>query len=339
MRRATRIRLAVVTTLLSWLAPFTHAAETSAPIVAPKPLYRDPIHDGAADPVIVWNPAREKWWMFYTNRRANMRELPGVSWLHGTRIGIAESADGANWKYIGTAKLPVGGDDDTQWAPDIVRDGKTWHMFLTFVPGIRDDWSGTRHIHHLTSPDLVEWTDAGRLPLPSERVLDAAVLRLADGTWRLWYNDEARRKTIYFADSPNLASWKLRGPAIREKGEGPKAFRWKDKYWLIVDEWDKGLSVWSSDNAESWQRQSATLLLEPGTGADDQVHGGHADVVVSGDRAYLYYFTHPDRRRGAEDGNPNRSSIQVVELKLDVNGQMTCDRNQPTTVSLVPPTE
>jgi hypothetical protein len=339
MRYVALIRLLVATSLLWTLATITKAAEPNSSAVAPKPLFRDPVHDGAADPVIVWNPTRERWWMFYTNRRANMRELPGVSWVHGTRIGIAESTDGANWKYVGTSKLPVGGEDDTHWAPDIVHDGQTWHMFLTFVPGIHNDWSGTRHIHHLASPDLVQWTDAGRLPLPSERVLDASVLRLADGTWRLWYNDETRGKTIFFADSPDLTTWKLRGQAIREKGEGPKAFRWNDKYWLIVDEWEKGQSVWSSDDAENWKRQRTTLLLEPGTGTDDLVHGGHADVVVAAERAYLYYFTHPDRRRDVEDGNPNRSSIQVVELMLDDNGQMTCDRNEPTTVVLVPPSK
>ena len=39
--------------------------------IADKPLFRDPVFDGAADPVVVWNPKIKKWWMFYTNRRAN----------------------------------------------------------------------------------------------------------------------------------------------------------------------------------------------------------------------------------------------------------------------------
>ena len=73
---------------------------------APQPLYRDPIYDGAADPVVIWNPRVERWWMFYTNRRANVPDLPGVSWVHGTPIGIAESADGGTtWKYVGTAEI------------------------------------------------------------------------------------------------------------------------------------------------------------------------------------------------------------------------------------------
>ena len=64
-------------------------------VLAPKPVFRDPVYDGAADPIVIWNPLASKWWMFYTNRRATMTNLPGVSWVFGTPIGIAESADGA----------------------------------------------------------------------------------------------------------------------------------------------------------------------------------------------------------------------------------------------------
>jgi hypothetical protein len=66
----------------------------AAPAIAPKPLYRDPVYDGAADPTVIWDRAGHRWVMFYTNRRANAENLPGVSWVHGTRIGIAESTDG-----------------------------------------------------------------------------------------------------------------------------------------------------------------------------------------------------------------------------------------------------
>src|SRR5690348_11566051 len=88
--------------------------------IATKPLFRDPVFDGAADPALVWDRARKKWLMFYTNRRASATELPGVSWVHGTKIGIAESADGgATWRYAGTAAIPYGKADYTYWAPEI----------------------------------------------------------------------------------------------------------------------------------------------------------------------------------------------------------------------------
>ena len=99
-------------------------AQSPNPARGVKPLFRDPVYDGAADPVVVWNPHVKRWWMFYTNRRANAPGLSGVAWVHGTRIGIAESADlGATWSYAGTAdiELPpdIRGAEPTHWAPDV----------------------------------------------------------------------------------------------------------------------------------------------------------------------------------------------------------------------------
>ena len=311
--------------------------------LATKPLYRDPVYDGAADPVVIWNPLVKRWWMFYTNRRANTPGLSGVAWVHGTPIGIAESADGgAHWKHVGTAQfdLPIeyGGTNVTCWAPDVTRapDG-TWQMFLTVVPGIFQDWNHPRDIVQLTSTDLVRWKNPRKLSLASDRVIDPSILRLPDGTWRLWYNDERTGKSIHFADSPDLATWTDKGLAFKSRGEGPKGFRWRGKFWCVIDEW-KGLGVFRSADALHWDKQPANLLAQPGTGADDGVMGGHPDVVVSGDRAFLFYFTHPGRRGDgakADQIEQPRSSIQVVELQLK-DGWLTCDRDQPTHILLQP---
>jgi len=45
-------------------------------LVAAKPLFRDPVFDGAADPRLIWNPQTKRWWMFYTNRRGNVPGRP-----------------------------------------------------------------------------------------------------------------------------------------------------------------------------------------------------------------------------------------------------------------------
>ena len=58
---------------------------------AAKPLFDDPVYHGAADPVIIYNKAKKKWWMLYTNRRASLIDS-AVQWVHGSRIGIAESS-------------------------------------------------------------------------------------------------------------------------------------------------------------------------------------------------------------------------------------------------------
>ena len=89
--------------------------------------------------------------------------------------------------------------------------------------------------------------------------------------------------------------------------------------------------------------QPSNLLGTPGRGADDGTNGLHASVVVSGDRAYVFYFTHPGRagtiQVGVKDGvEQRRSSIQVVELAYQ-DGWLTCDRDQPTHIQLLPPSE
>jgi hypothetical protein len=314
-------------------------------LVAAKPLYRDPVYDGAADPTIIWNSHQRRWWMFYTNRRANAPGLSGVTWVHGTRIGIAESAnDGATWKYVGTANVELPqefrAEPVTHWAPEVLTapDG-TYHMFLTVVPGIFADWNHPRSIVHLTSRGLRRWGHPQPIKLASDRVIDPCVLRLPDGTWRLWYNNESDKKSIYYADSPDLYRWNDRGKAIGDRpGEGPKVFRWQDHYWMVVDTW-QGLGVYQSDDVRQWKRQPENLLQQPGHGPDDQVKGGHPDVVVTGIRAFLFYFTHPGRRGdGArKDGyEQRRSSIQVVELEYK-DGVLSCDRDQPTYIRLEPP--
>ncbi|MBN1125558.1 MAG: polysaccharide deacetylase family protein [Sedimentisphaerales bacterium] len=308
---------------------------------ADKPLFRDPVYDGAADPVLCWNTKEKKWFMFYTNRRANVPDTPGVTWVHGTPIGIAESSDGgATWTYRGTAEIDYGQGEYSYWAPEVIEHEGTYHMYLTFVPGIFKDWSHPRSIIHLTSKDLMKWTYQSTLKLSSDRSIDACVLRLSDGTWRMWYNNEPDRKSIYYADSPDLYTWTDRGKAIGERpGEGPKVFHWKNRYWMVVDVWN-GLGVYHSEDCLKWTRQKTNLLEKPGTGSGDQVKGGHPDVVISEDRAYLFYFTHPGRT-GVPSDDPyheRRSLIQVVEIEYK-DGELTCERDKPTYIQLLPPNE
>jgi len=322
------------------------AETTNGGSVAPKPLYRDPVYDGAADPVVIWNPHVGRWWMFYTNRRAKAPGLSGVAWVHGTAIGIAESADGGRtWTYLGTADIElakeIASDEPSYWAPDVVTapDG-THHMFLTVVPGVFENWQHPRDIVHLKSTDLRKWTLANVIKLASDRVIDASLFQFPDGTWRMWYNNERDRKSIYYADSPDLQSWTDKTKAVGDQGgEGPTVFHWHGWYWMITDVWD-GLAVYRSDDALNWTRQSGGNLLQtPGRGPDDQVKGSHAYALVNEGRAYLFYFTHPGRRgpdARRDRYEQRRSSIQVVELKEE-NGRLTCDRDQPTRIRLVPP--
>jgi len=304
--------------------------------LADKPVFSDPIYDGAADPVIIWNKKEKKWFMFYTNRRATDMTLDGVKWVHGTRIGIAESTDGgASWKYRDTANIKFRPTAEyTHWAPDVFEHKGLYHMFLTYVPGVFDNWNHPREIVHLTSKDLLNWDYKSTLKLVTDKVIDATVYQLPNGTWRLWYNNEKDAKTIYYADSKDLENWDLKGKVIQERGEGPKVFRWKGKYWMLVDNW-AGMSFYSSDDATHWTKQPERILELPGKGKEDQAIGGHADVVVSGDRAFVYYFTHPGRitKKYADKVETRRSVIQVAELEYK-NGTISVDRDKPVYIQL-----
>lgn len=72
-------------------------------------------------------------------------------------------------------------------------------------------------------------------------------------------------------------------------------------------------------------------------GAGRRVNGNHADVVVSGDRAFIFYFTHPGRniRNAPDNYDTRRSSIQVAEIIYE-NGQLKCERDNPVYIDLRP---
>ena len=305
---------------------------------ADKPLFRDPVYDGAADPAIIWNNNEKKWFMFYTNRRANVKGLDGVKWVHGTRIGIAESSDGgATWKYRDTCDIRYRLTDYTHWAPEIVENKGLYHMFLSYVPGVFSNWEHPRWIIHLTSSNLLNWKFESNLKLSSDRCIDACVFRLPDNTWRMYYNNEVDGKSIYYADSPDLFNWTDSGKKVvgDRAGEGPNVFQWKGKIWMAVDNWN-GIGIYSSEDFINWKRQEKNILQEPGKGLDDNVIGGHPDVVVNGERAYIFYFTHPGRtvdNRGKDDYQTRRSSIQVAELEY-ADGQIICDRDKPVYINL-----
>ncbi len=324
------------------------AADAAVPL-APKPLYRDPVFDGAADPVVIWNPHAKAWWMFYTNRRANVPGLSGVAWVHGTPIGIAESSDGATWRRLGDAQIDLpesvrgAGPTPTYWAPEVLTapDG-THHMFLSVVPGVFEDWQHPRQLVHLTSPDLRAWTYASTLKLSADRVIDACVAPLPGGGWRLWYNNERDGKSVYYADSRDLKTWTDHGKvaSLRARGEGPVVFTWRGRHWMLVDTW-KGLAVYRSLDLHTWTQQPSLLLDQPGQGVDDGVNGGHAGVVVSGSRVFCFYFTHPGRAgtitpQDKDSLELRRSSIHVVEL-FEKDGWLTADRDAPTAIALTPP--
>ncbi|SNT38187.1 Glycosyl hydrolases family 43 [Granulicella rosea] len=322
--------------LLAMLLLSTGLMQAQQP--AAKPLFRDPVHDGAADPTLIYNRAKHEWWMFYTNRRADLAtgDPKDVAWVHGTRIGIAVSKDrGASWTYRGEAAIPYGTPDYTHWAPDIVFWQGKYHMFLVIVPGTFKDWNAPREIIHLTSPDLEHWSYLGKIDSGSDRIIDPSLFQLPGGPWRVWYKDERDHSHLYSSDSTDLVHWSKGVPVITDRSsEAPKVFRWKDQYWMITDPW-RGLGVYSSKDLEHWTHQPENILQAPGTLPTDRTEGHHCDVVVHDGHAYIFYFTH---QKGADldpklPHSEDRTVIQAGELEL-VDGKVVVDRDKPVHVDL-----
>lgn len=301
----------------------------------PAPLFRDPIYDGAADPTLIWNRAERCWWLVYTNRRANV-PCVGLSWCHGTDLGIASAVDGGrSWVYRGTLQgLEFEPGRNTFWAPEILWHDGRYHMYVSYIRGVPQDWSGERQIVHFSSGNLWDWSFESVLRLSSARVIDACVHRMHNGCWRLWYKDEAHGSHTWAADSPDLFSWDVAGPVITDGAhEGPNVFHWREAYWMLADYW-RGLGVYRSDDALRWEYQG-DILATFGKRADDADIGRHADVVVSGNRAFVFYFTHPGRVDNPPEGTPadKRTSLQVAELEI-VGHRLVCDRDRPFDLAL-----
>jgi hypothetical protein len=297
------------------------------------PLFRDPILDGAADPVIIWNKNERSWWIFYTARRAYAPSI-GVSYMHGSDIGIASSGDGGKtWIYRGKAKgLAFEEGQNTYWAPEVIEQDGVYHMYLSYVRGIAFDWNCGRDIVHYTSKDLWNWEFQSKLELTSDRVIDACVIRLPEQGFKMWYKDEVHGCYTYTAYSKDLYRWQAGGAEITDCAhEGPNVFWLEGFYWMITDPWE-GLGVYRSVDAREWKR-CGNILDRPGIRKDDGAIGCHADVLVHKGRAYIFYFTHPEV--GMEERNApeflreyrhRRSSLQVAELKVSNSG-LVCDRN------------
>lgn len=328
------LRPAILTLAILCLTAMDMAAQQRR---APAPLFRDPITDGAADPVLIWNRQENNWWMLYTQRRANV-ETEDVAYCYGNDIGIASSDDnGRTWVYRGTLDLEVDKGHNTFWAPDIVyHDGK-YHLFVAYIKGVRTHWGGQAHIVHFTSDDMWDWKYEGTPELSSNSVIDGTLIQMPDGKWRMWYKDQSRGSVTMMAESDDLKNWKYDDePAIGGGAhEGAKVFRYGDWYWMLTDEW-QGMRVYRSNDLDTWEKQGL-ILDKPSSRPYDTPQGAHGDVVVFGDKAYVFYFTHPGRSEhtkastgdmGIIPFKERMSLIQVAPLVIK-DGTLVADREAP----------
>ncbi|WP_426226343.1 family 43 glycosylhydrolase [Pseudarthrobacter sp. DSP2-3-2b1] len=302
------------------------------------PLFRDPIHDGAADPTLIWNREERLWWMVYTNRRADAQG-PRQSWFHGTKLGVASSPDGGvTWTYRGTLDgLDFEWGHNTFWAPEILWHEGIYHMYVSYIRGV-PSYSGKdpRSIHHYTSKNLRDWEHHGDIKLDTRQAIDACVTQVPGGGWRMWYKDSVAGQHTYAADSPDLYEWTTTGPVIADgPHEGPNVFDLGGYSWMIVDAWD-GQRVYRSDDKSAWE-YNGVILGDSGYRPDDSGPALHADVVVNGAAAWVVYFTHPDRKGKAEATYSDRRSAIQIAMATVQNGNLVCDRNAEVEIDLGTP--
>jgi hypothetical protein len=319
-------------------SPRWASAQTPIDIAhAPAPLFDDPIWHGASDPFVIWNPAKNQWFMYYTQRRATLPNPTGVDWVHGSAIGIAASTDGTKWTYLGTCKgdhhdltdpLAAKGlgpePGVTWWAPCYLQVGPVMHMWVVEVDGVYTRWMGQRHILHFTSDDGLTWKYVSTAKLSSDRVIDPTVYNVA-GTWYMVYKDEAAGSRTYCSQSTDLDNWTDAKPASPDgHQEAPFVFQWRSKWWLMVDALGNGgLRIYTSPNGTgAWKYSSTILNHADGRRWLDHAVGHHPGIVIQGSgdqqQCLVFYFT----QRGPA------SVIQLAELDLDADGKAVCDRNK-----------
>jgi hypothetical protein len=303
---------------------------------APAPLFDDPVTHGGTDPFVIWNPVKSEWFMYYTQRRSTLDNPNGVDWVHGSPIGIATSPDGVHWSYLGLCK----GDHDlsdplaakgagpepgiTWWAPCFLRCGDKFHMWIVRVDGVYTNWTGKRNILHFTSDDGINWNYVSTCALASDRVIDPTVYSVGD-LWYMVYKNEAAGSHTFVSQSADLENWTNAHQADPDGSqEGPFAFRWCDKWWLIVDAVSgRGLRIYTSENGIDNFKYVTTILDQcDGTRDQDNAVGHHPGVVVQwvGNRqqCLIYYFTEFNRHE----------FMQLAELEMSVDGKVFCNRNK-----------
>lgn len=302
----------------------SRAAQTRRPVPIPegevhsKP-FLDPEWAGSADPCMVWNEKAGEYFVYYTARRANLKDYKGVEWMHGSAIGIASTKDGRTWTYRGTCK----GDDNlgsplqapcSWWAPHVLEHDGTYHMYVSWVDGIYPAWKfGTAWIKHFTSTDGINWKFRSRLTLTSERCIDPAVYRIGDKWW-MWFKDRGKIKT---AVSDDLHKWSARGQAFKQpcQYEAPFVTGWNGKYYMIVDTMKTGLNVYRSDTGTGgW----TYLNRLPFTAS----HGG---VYELGDRRLLVCHRRATGP-GTDPENKRQTQILIAELTVNDDGKLVVKR-------------
>ncbi len=308
----------------------------------PAPIYADPHYTGSCDPEIIYNEKTKEWFFFYTGRRP----AQGVAATCGNPIGVAKSKNLIDWEFKGFCKFDgKGGKPDseqTYWAPGIIVNGNDVHMFVTYKPDATPPWgTGGSIAHYKTNiDDLVNGWKRVDVVIDEDNCLDASVLKLDDGRFRMYYvgGNENGKKRIKYAESSDLFTWKTKGVVLGDVNnkkvhgygyqEAVYVFRWKKKFFMLTDPHD-GLCTYVSEDGITWSYQSQIMNEGESNRTLDWTKARHPSVIVRGNQAFIIYHVEPFRPHKARGANLEKhqrySFIQMAELKFE-NETLTCTR-------------
>lgn len=310
----------------------------------PAPIYMDNNYHGPADPEVVWNPVTKEYMIFYTGRRPFLDQSSYV----GTPVGVAVSKDMIHWKHAGYCSFDgAGGEPDseiTYWAPGVIIEGDTAHMYVTVKLDSTPVWGGPSNIVHYTAPatDMISGWKRQSAVVTTPISIDATVIRNGDG-YEMWYRDRPTEETggLYHAHSKNLYDWELLGLAKGDINrvdvtghtyqEGAFAFYWKGWFWIIADP-HRGLAVYRSKDAVNWEYQGI-IMYEPGKRFADNTRARHPSVLIKDNRAFIVYHVqpflgyNPGTHEAGDEIYQKISFLQMAELNCE-NGKLTCNRDK-----------
>ncbi len=186
--------------------------------LAPKPLFRDTVYDGAADPFFCWNRDEQKMFLFTPTAR-HCPDMPAL--LGHAPLGIAESADrGATWSYRCQANINTAG----RYFPT----GRPKYSITTasitvseFCPRISQRLVGTRYIIHMTSKNL--WTGRTAPPQLASIASSTPVLSMPTDCGAVYNNEPDERR--YLRRSPTCfpgRTWEM--SSATSPAKAPRSF-------------------------------------------------------------------------------------------------------------------
>lgn len=201
----------------------------------------------------------------------------------GMRIGVFTSADGESWTEAPGASTPSGPYSD----PSVVRmsDG-TYRMYYAYRSGTGpgQPCSG-KQLRYATSTDLVRWTPVSTTLLADLGCGVPNVVRLSDGTWRLYYvrGGPGLEHGTYLATSADGLVWNPTDTLLTPRDfVDPSVVQLSDGSWLMFTAdfssvqppppgFVQRLYVGTSENGLAWDfGDSAPLYAAPtGQGAFD----------------------------------------------------------------------